>query len=278
MNNTDNREAGQPPLCRYALGVEYDGSRYHGWQNQPGDVATVQSSVEAALGIIANEPVSVICAGRTDTGVHASYQVIHIDTRAVRPERGWVLGTNTKLPDDICIRWAKRVPDDFHARFSALERRYRYVIYNGPVKPALLSRQLTWTHKALDEHRMQAAGDYLVGTHDFSSYRAVACQAHSPVREVRHLRVTRIGRMIVIDVMANAFLHHMIRNIAGVLMKVGCGEAEPIWAKQVLEAQDRRMGGVTAPPFGLYFVDARYPERFDLPPSELGPAFLPQFD
>ncbi len=186
------------------------------------------------------------------------------------------MGGNTKLPNDISFKWAKQVSHDFHARFGAYERRYRYVIYTAPVKPALLNSQVTWTHKQLDEVRMQEAGDYLVGTHDFSSYRAVACQAKSPVREIRHLWVNRIGPFVVIDVRANAFLHHMIRNIAGVLMKIGIGEAAPLWAKEVLEAKDRRQGGVTAPPFGLYFVDVRYPSEHKLPAAEIGPFFLPQ--
>ncbi len=278
MYVSENQEAVNPPLRRYALAVEYDGSHYHGWQRQPGDVDTVQGQVEQGLSRVANEPIAVTCAGRTDTGVHASHQVIHFDTRAVRNERAWVLGTNTNLPYDICIKWAKPVADRFHARFSAQERRYRYVIYNAPVKPALLNRHVTWTHKPLDERRMQEAGNHLLGTHDFSSYRAVACQAKSPVRELRHLWVRRLGRLVVIDVRANAFLHHMIRNIAGVLMKIGSGEAEPEWAKEVLAAKDRRLGGVTAPPFGLYFVDAGYPREFALPASELGPAFLPHLD
>ena len=278
MDDQKNEEVAKPPLRRYAVCVEYDGSQYHGWQSQPGDVSCVQESVERALGRIANHPVSIICAGRTDSGVHASYQIIHFDSSADRPERGWLLGSNTYLPDDVCIKWIKPVSEEFHARFSATERRYRYVIFNGPVKPALLSRQLTWTYRPLDEARMQEAANYLVGSHDFSSYRAVGCQAHSPVRDVRHLWVKRFGQLVVIDVRANAFLHHMIRNIAGVLMKIGSGDAEPVWAKEVLESRDRRKGGVTAPPFGLYFVNALYPDEFNLPKSELGPVFLPQFD
>lgn len=272
----DPEAAVEPPLFRYALCVEYDGSAYHGWQSQPGDVKSVQGCVEQGLSKIANEPIKVVCAGRTDAGVHGCYQIIHFDTHAVRDERAWVLGTNTNMPYDINIRWAKQVSDSFHARFSALERRYRYVIYNAPVMPALLNRQLSWTHKPLDESKMQQAGNYLLGEHDFNAYRAVACQAHSPVRDVRQLDVIRLGQLVVIDVRANAFLHHMIRNIAGVLMKVGAGEAEPEWAREVLESRDRRQGGVTAPPFGLYFVDAKYPDEYQLPQSELGPLFLPQ--
>ncbi len=264
---------------RYVLCVEYAGSAYRGWQVQKANrVPSVQETVENALSRIANEPVSVICAGRTDAGVNGTYQIIHFDTRAQRDVRAWVLGTNTHLPDDIAIRWAQPVDDSFHARFSALERRYRYLIYSAPVKPALLARGVTWTHKALDVARMNDAAIHLIGEHDFSSYRAMGCQAKSPVRTVRSLRVYQAGELIVIDVCANAFLHHMVRNIAGVLMSVGAGEAEPGWALEVLQARDRRKGGITAPPWGLYFVDVRYPAQFDLPPSRLGPYFLVGLD
>jgi len=260
---------------RYALCVEYAGAAYNGWQRQStGNVRCVQTEVEKALSRIANHPVSIICAGRTDTGVNGTYQVIHFDCQFDRPERALVMGTNTHLPDDIAIKWAQRVPDSFHARFSALERRYRYVIYSAPVKPAVLARGITWTHKKLDPERMQLAGNHLIGEHDFSSYRAVACQAKSPVRTVKELNVYRSGDLIVIDVRANAFLHHMIRNIAGVLMKIGAGEADVGWSRDVLEARDRRDGGVTAPPWGLYFVDVKYPDEFALPQSDLGPYFL----
>ncbi|MBN0986214.1 tRNA pseudouridine(38-40) synthase TruA [Amphritea pacifica] len=266
-----------PQTKRYALCVEYAGAAYRGWQTQKEkDVPSIQETVEQALSTIANEPVKVICAGRTDACVSGTYQIIHFDTVAERPERAWVMGTNTKLPDDIAIRWAKRVDDSFHARFSALERRYRYLIYSAPVKPGLLSRGVTWTHKQLDMSRMQAAAGYLIGEHDFTSYRAIGCQAKSPVREVRAMDIYRAGELIVIDVRANAFLHHMIRNFAGVLMKIGAGEAEPVWAQQVLDARDRTQGGVTAPPYGLYFVDVKYPDQYELPKSQLGPYFLMQ--
>lgn len=260
---------------RYAACVEYAGAQYKGWQIQKdNEVPTIQGHVEAALSKIANEPVAVICAGRTDAGVNGTYQIIHFDTCAQRDPRAWVMGTNTHLPADIALRWAKPVSQEFHARFSAQERRYRYLIYSHPVMPAILSKGVTWTYKPLDVGRMQAAGDYLVGEHDFTSYRAIGCQAKSPVRDLRSLSVYKTGDLIVIDVCANAFLHHMVRNIAGVLMTIGAGEAEPVWAKEVLEARDRRAGGVTAPPFGLYFVDVRYPAAFELPASELGPYFL----
>jgi len=260
---------------RYALGIEYAGANYHGWQSQRDDqVATVQETLESALSKIANHPVGVICAGRTDTGVNGCYQVVHFDAQIERPERAWVRGTNTHLPDDIAVLWAKPVSDQFHARFSAMERRYRYVIYSAPVKPAILSRGVSWTHKELELSRMQTAAQHLLGEHDFTSYRAIACQAKSPVKTVKSIDVYPKGKLIVIDICANAFLHHMVRNVAGVLMKIGAGEAQVDWSKTVLDARDRRLGGVTAPPWGLYFVDVRYPDQFDLPAGNQGPFFL----
>lgn len=276
MSNSQHQEgATQVALFRYALGIEYAGAKYHGWQSQrEEEVATVQETLEQAISKIACHPVSVVCAGRTDTGVNGCYQVVHFDAQVQRPARAWVMGTNTKLPDDIAVLWAKPVSDRFHARFGAMERRYRYIIYSAEVKPAVLSRGVTWTHKRLSVERMQQAAVHLVGEHDFTSYRAVACQAKSPVKTVKSLDVYQKGQLIVIDICANAFLHHMVRNIAGVLMKIGCGEAEVDWSREVLDARDRRMGGVTAPPWGLYFVDVKYPQEFDLPPGNQGPLFL----
>lgn len=260
---------------RYALCVEYAGAAYRGWQIQKeDDVSSVQEEVQKALSRIANSPITVVCAGRTDARVNATYQIIHFDSPIQRADRAWVLGTNSYLPDDIAIQWAKPVNQEFHARFSALERRYRYLIYSNPVKPAIMPKGITWTYKELDVDKMAEAARSLIGEHDFTSYRAVGCQAHSPVRTVKQFDVYRSGQLIVLDVCANAFLHHMIRNFAGVLMSIGCGDAEPQWAKEVLEAKDRRQGGVTAPPFGLYFVDAKYPDEFELPKSEIGPYFL----
>ncbi|MBV0931918.1 tRNA pseudouridine(38-40) synthase TruA [Marinobacterium weihaiense] len=260
---------------RYALGIEYVGAAYRGWQLQAFDkVPTIQAEVERALSVIANHPVQVVCAGRTDAGVNACQQVIHFDSWVERDARAWTLGTNAHLPDDISIKWATKVPGCFHARFSARERRYRYLIYTSPTRPAILAGGVTWTHRELDVERMQEAASHLHGEHDFTSYRAVGCQARSPVREIRNLSVSRSGQLIVIDVSANAFLHHMVRNIAGVLMAVGAGQKSPDWALQVLQAKDRRQGGVTAPPDGLYFVDVRYPDLFKLPQVPLGPHFL----
>ncbi len=250
---------------RLAMGIEYDGSAFHGWQLQKSDVRTVQGELERALSKVADHAVRVFCAGRTDTGVHAEGQVIHFDTPAQRRRRSWQLGTNVNLPDDVCVSWVREVPEQFHARFSATSRSYRYLILNRPVRSALWRNRAVWIHEPLDVQRMQHAASHLVGTHDFSSYRAVGCQAKSPVRTVTRLAVEQRGELISIEIQANAFLHHMVRNIAGVLMAIGKGEQEVDWSRQVLEYRDRTLGGVTAPPQGLCLVQAGYPEAFDLP-------------
>lgn len=265
-------------FSRIALGVEYKGARYRGWQRQESGVPTVQGFLEQALSRVAAEPVSLMCAGRTDAAVHASGQVVHFDTRVERPLKAWVMGANANLPADISVTWAKVMPADFHARFSAMARRYRYVIYNDPVRPAHLAEEVTWNHRPLDAARMAVAARALVGTHDFTSFRAVQCQAKSPIKTLHHLRVIEHGRFIVLDIRANAFLHHMVRNIAGVLMSIGAGEREPGWAGEVLAACDRRQGGVTAHPYGLYLVRVEYPGPFRLPERYLGPHFLSALD
>jgi tRNA pseudouridine38-40 synthase len=251
-----------------ALGIEYNGSAYNGWQGQKHGRG-VQAELEKALSYVANEPVKVICAGRTDTGVHAAGQVVHFETHAERDARAWILGTNTKLPKDIGVNWATPVDAGFHARFSALQRYYRYVICNRPVRPAILDKLVSWDYRLLDERRMQQAAACLVGKHDFSSYRAMQCQAKSPVRTVYQLDVTRSGDFIFIDIEANAFLHHMVRNIAGVLMAIGAGEKPVDWSAEVLNHRDRTLGGVTAPPHGLYFMKVNYPENFGIPVTEV---------
>ncbi len=249
---------------RIALGVEYDGSRFSGWQIQDGE-RTVQGVVQQALSRVANHPVQVVCAGRTDAGVHATAQVVHFDTGAWRSERSWVFGANANLPKDVVILWAREVSDSFHARFSARRRRYRYIIFNRPVRPTFLAHRTSWEYRPLDEERMNRAARHLVGEHDFNAYRAVACQARSALRTVYRLDVERRGELLYLDVEANAFLHHMVRNIAGVLIAIGTGERPPEWAQQVLQSRDRRLGGVTAPPSGLYLAGVSYPDEFELP-------------
>ncbi|MDQ2694635.1 MAG: tRNA pseudouridine(38-40) synthase TruA [Pseudomonadota bacterium] len=256
---------------RIALGIEYDGSGFRGWQAQQPGVRTVQHCLERALARVADAPVAVACAGRTDAGVHATGQVVHFDTGAHRPLRAWMLGGNANLPADISVTWACSAPETFHARFSATARRYRYLIYNHPARPALLRQRATWIHRPLDAQRMQAAGQALLGEHDFSAYRALQCQARHPVRTVHELTVVRREAFIILEVEANAFLHHMVRNIAGVLLAIGGGDRPPQWAREVLEARDRTRGGVTAPAAGLYLTAVRYPPAFGLPPRRLDP-------
>ena len=262
-------------VSRIALGVEYKGSNYHGFQLQPQGTASIQGHLEEALQQInAGLPVRLSCAGRTDAKVHACGQVVHFDTPIARPMRAWVMGANRYLPKDISVLWAQVMPPEFHSRFSAVARRYRYVIYSNEVRPAHLAEEVTWTHQALNIEKMRTAARCLVGTHDFNALRAAGCQAHSPVRTIHHLQVLEFGKLIIIDVRANAFLHHMVRNIAGVLMMIGAGERPVQWAQQVLESPDRKAGGVTAAPHGLYMVQVEYPEPFKLPERYLGPHFL----
>lgn len=251
-------------MPRIALGIEYDGSAFAGWQRQR-PRRTIQACVEEAVGRVAAEKVDVVCAGRTDAGVHALEQVAHFDTSARRAMRSWLLGANTELPEDVRVIWAREVAGEFHARYSAIARFYRYVILNRPMKSALLRRQVTWHYHSLDVERMQEAANHLIGEHDFSSFRAQGCQSKSPRRIMHFIRVRREGERVVIELAANAFLHHMVRNIAGVLMEIGSGKQESAWAKAVLDARDRRLGGVTAPPDGLYLGGVFYPERFGLP-------------
>ncbi len=251
-------------MKRIALKLEYDGSRYAGWQYQIHS-PSIQEAVESALSRIATHPVRVVAAGRTDSGVHAWEQIVHFDTPVERPERAWVMGANTHLPADVRILWARPVSKDFHARSQAIARWYRYRILNRKVASALLRDQVTWHHRPMDVEPMRAASRYLLGEHDFSSFRGPYCQSRSPFRRVYLLDIQREGDELTIDVVANAFLHNMVRNIAGVLMAVGDGKHPPEWAGEVLAARDRRAGGITAPAAGLYFAGIWYPEKFGLP-------------
>ncbi len=255
---------------RIAAIVEYDGSGFAGWQRQD-DVPTVQQSVEEALARVAAGEIRVVTAGRTDAGVHASAQVIHFDTHAERTAHAWVRGGNSYLPSGVALLWAGRVADDFHARFSATGREYRYVILNRSVRPTYLARRVTHDYRPLDVARMQAAARSLVGTHDFTSFRAVQCQAKSPVRELRRLEVERHGEFVIVHASANAFLHHMVRNLAGVLMAIGAGERAPGWAREVLDARDRTVGDITAPPHGLYLTAIEYPPACGIPRHDSPP-------
>lgn len=249
---------------RIACGIEYDGAAFCGWQAQHHG-RTVQQTVEAALSRVADEPLRVHCAGRTDAGVHALGQVVHFDTDVVRSPRSWVLGANVNLPKDVALQWAREVSSEFHARYIASARSYRYIILNRWVRSALWHRRATWFHKPLDVDRMSSAAQHLLGQHDFSTYRALACQAKSPVRTIHRLVLRREGERVLIDVEADGFLHHMVRNIAGVLMTIGCGEQGTDWSRELLHRRDRRLGGVTAQPDGLYLLGVRYPAHFGIP-------------
>jgi len=249
---------------RVALGVEYDGTNHAGWQVQPSQ-RTVQGCLEEALSQVANHQVKTVAAGRTDSGVHALQQVVHFDTTSVRSERSWILGLNSNLPSDINIVWASPVDNDFSARFSALNRSYRYLIFNRVGRSAIHEKRMWWLFGPLDELRMQAAADLLVGHHDFSAFRAKLCQAHSPIKTVEKIQVIRQGNCIAIDVKAQSFLHHMVRNIVGVLVPIGQGIQPVSWAKTVLDSRDRGQGGITSAPEGLYLVNVEYPEKYKLP-------------
>jgi len=260
-------------LHRIALGIEYNGSRYFGWQRQQ-EVKSIQGCLEEALSKIAAEPIGVFCAGRTDAGVHATGQVVHFETSAERKEAAWTMGANTHLPPDIAVRWCQPVNDEFHARFSATARRYRYVIFNHCYRPAILSSGVTHFHYPLDEKRMHDAAQALIGERDFTSFRAVQCQSRTPWRNVMHVNVSRHGNYVVVDIKANAFVHHMVRNIVGSLLEIGCGNQEIDWMAHLLELKDRTKAAATAKAEGLYLVSVDYPEKFALPSNVMGPLFL----
>lgn len=251
-------------MNRWAAAVEYDGARYAGWQAQQ-HANSVQAELQAALSRVADHPVEVVAAGRTDAGVHGYFQVVHFDSRASRSGYAWLLGSNSGLPADIALRWVQPVRSDFHARHSARSRAYRYLIHNARHRSALLAGRAAWVTWALDADAMHAAAQVLVGELDFSAFRDSECQSRSPMRQVQHLAVSRHGDLVVLDIRANAFLHHMVRNIAGTLMQVGGGRRTPEWVAQVLASRQRTQAGMNAPACGLYFVDVEYPAEFGIP-------------
>lgn len=250
-------------MPRIVLGIEYDGSAYAGWQWQAGK-RTLQGELQTALSKIANCPIVVHCAGRTDAGVHALEQVVHFDCEIERDIRAWQMGGNSHLPDDIRITWAKPAVGDFHARYSAIARFYRYVILNRPIKSALMRNQTTWCYQALDAERMHSAGQHLIGEHDFSSFRAQSCQSVSPNRLMYFIEVYRQDNLVMIDLCANAFLHHMVRNIAGVLIEIGSGKQPQDWTLALLHLKDRAQAAMTAPPHGLHLGGVFYPEQYKI--------------
>ena len=249
---------------KFAIGIEYSGSAYAGWQQQKHSVS-IQQHLQEAIGFVANHPVSLVCAGRTDAGVHAIEQVAHFESDSVRTNRSWLLGSNCRLPRDIRIRWITPVDDSFHARFSAYARSYRYILLNSDVPSAVFYDRCSWEFRPLDHGKMHESAQALVGEHDFSAFRAVGCQAKSACRDIHSVEVSRQGDLIYLDIMANAFLYHMVRNITGSLLEVGRGEKPVDWIEDLLAGKDRNHGGVTAPAAGLYLQQVYYPELFNIP-------------
>ena len=261
-------------MTRIALGIEYDGAQHYGWQRQR-EVPSVQEHLEKALSTVANTPIEVQCAGRTDAGVHATGQVVHFDCDAVRPLKAWTMGVNANLPSSVAVKWCVHVSDDFNARFSATGRRYRYVIYNHKMRPAILEQGITHIHRPLNEQLMHEAAQALLGEQDFSAFRAALCQSKTPFRNVTNVTVSRHGAFVVVDISANAFLHHMVRNIVGSLVEIGSGHQPVDWIATLLDGRDRTLSAATAKPNGLYLVKVDYPDAFGLPEQPLGPLFLP---
>lgn len=259
---------------RLALGVSYRGQAYHGWQSQP-DGRTVQDQLEAALSTFADQPVNVLCAGRTDAGVHGLNQVVHFDSDLNREDVSWVRGTNRYLPPDVAVQWCRRVPDAFHARSSALGRRYAYLLLESPVRSAIEQGAAGWTFRPLDHAAMEAAAALLIGEHDFSAFRAAGCQSHTPVKTLREVTVRRFGAHWRFDFEANAFLHHMIRNIMGCLLAVGSGTRPVAWMAEVLASRNRGFAAPTFAPDGLYFVGPHYDPGFDIPRHVAAMDWLP---
>lgn len=252
------------PIKKYALGIEYVGTSFCGWQAQTG-MRCVQSEIEKVLSKVANEPIKVTCAGRTDTGVHAIGQVVHFESNSSRNERAWLLGANTQLPKDVSVAWVREVAEDFHARFSAISRTYHYKIINRLARSAVNYERATWIYHSLNEHLMHEAAQHLVGEHDFTSFRTAACQANTPQRNVQSISVERSGDWLLCKVTANAFLHHMVRNIVGSLIMIGQGERPVEWIVSIRDAKDRKIAGPTAPADGLYLHSVNYPAKFLIP-------------
>lgn len=252
---------------RIALGIEYNGHGFYGWQVQRG-LNTIQGTLEDALAKVANESIHLFCAGRTDANVHATGQVVHFDTRAKRHIDAWIWGTNSYLPPSIVVRWSRQVDYSFHARFTAITRRYRYIIFNHPIRTAILSTRASWHYYPLDVEPMREAGKCLIGEHDFSSFRSSQCNSKTPMRNVTKFNMRRHGDFVILEIEANAFLHHMVRNIAGALMKIGAGFKDPVWMQAILEAKDRTAAAETAPPEGLYLAQVGYPKPYIFPLSE----------
>ncbi|MDR2507012.1 MAG: tRNA pseudouridine(38-40) synthase TruA [Candidatus Accumulibacter sp.] len=257
---------------RIALGLEYDGSAFRGWQSQPGG-DTVQDVLQMALGRIANETVKVVCAGRTDAGVHATGQVVHFDTALACPLTAWVRGVNTFLPPQVAVCWAHCVPDGFHARFSARARAYRYFLLNRPQRPGLENGRVGWHHCCLDTDKMRAAARYLLGEHDFSAFRAAGCQAKTPVKSMYRADVRRDGDLLVFDFEASAFLHRMVRNLVGALVYVGLEKRPEDWIARLLDMRDRRLAAPTFSAGGLYLTGINYEERWGLPDDDARQSF-----
>ncbi|MGH8105990.1 MAG: tRNA pseudouridine(38-40) synthase TruA [Arenimonas sp.] len=249
---------------RYALGIEYDGSAYLGWQRLS-EGPTVQAAVEQALSYVAHHSVQIVCSGRTDAGVHAYCQVVHFDSDSVRTDRAWVLGTNTQLPRDVRVLWCQPMSDEFHARYSARARRYRYTIVNRAIPPAMLRNFLSWERLPLDADAMHEAAQALCGEQDFTTFRTIKCQAKHPNRDLHDISVRRHGEEVIVEIQANAFLHHMVRNIVGSLIMIGRGEKPVGWMAELLALKDRTQAGPTAPAEGLVFLGAKYPEQWSLP-------------
>lgn len=261
-------------MTRIALGVEYKGNLFHGFQSQRSGVPTVQQTLESSLSDICNEPITLVCAGRTDMGVHATNQVVHFDTIAQRPEKAWLRGANTKLKEGASIRWAQPVSPLFHARFSARSRTYRYVIYNTKTPSALMDKLVTWDRRRFNIDAMIKGSRYLLGEHNFNAFRGSDCQAKTPFRRIDAITINKCSDFIVIEVTATAFLYHMVRNIVGVLTAVGAGEKSPSWVGEVLASEDRCCAGVTAPAAGLYLVSVVYDPHFNLPVASKGPPII----